>query len=103
MLALKEKCLHPDSGQPYIKSASGGKDNSPEGKQVLLFQVLQTRRKNVADPQKNGITHAFVMLFTSLPDRDYYLFQDPVHQEFAESLGDLVENVQVVDYTSSAL
>ena len=36
MVGLKDSCLHPTSKQPYIKSASGGTDNSPEGLQVLL-------------------------------------------------------------------
>lgn len=31
MLALKDRCLHPETGKPYIKSFTGGKDNSPEG------------------------------------------------------------------------
>jgi hypothetical protein len=31
MLALSEKCIHPTSQKPYIKSFSGGKNNSPEG------------------------------------------------------------------------
>lgn len=34
MLALKEKCVHPETKKPYIKSSIGGKDNSPEGIQV---------------------------------------------------------------------
>ena len=34
MLALKDNCIHPTSKKPYIKSASGGTDNSPEGLQV---------------------------------------------------------------------
>ena len=34
MLALKDSCIHPTSKKPYIKSASGGTDNSPEGLQV---------------------------------------------------------------------
>ena len=34
MLALSEKCLHPTSQKPYIKSFSGGKNNSPEGHAV---------------------------------------------------------------------
>ena len=34
MLALKDGCIHPTSKKPYIKSASGGTDNSPEGLQV---------------------------------------------------------------------
>lgn len=39
MLALKDNCVHPTSQQPYIKSASGGKDNSPEGIQVSFFDI----------------------------------------------------------------
>ena len=34
MLGLKEQCLHPTSQKPYIKSFSGGKNNSPEGHSV---------------------------------------------------------------------
>lgn len=39
MLTLKDNCVHPTSQQPYIKSASGGKDNSPEGIQVSFFDI----------------------------------------------------------------
>jgi hypothetical protein len=31
MLALKDKCLHPTTNTPYVKTAMGGKENSPEG------------------------------------------------------------------------
>lgn len=34
LVALKDNCIHPTSNNPYIKSASGGTDNSPEGFQV---------------------------------------------------------------------
>lgn len=34
MLALKDNCIHPETKKPYIKTGQGGKDNSPEGKQV---------------------------------------------------------------------
>lgn len=37
MLALEHDCVHPETGKPYIKSSSGGKDNSPEGLQVELL------------------------------------------------------------------
>ncbi|BCS27734.1 Dabb family protein [Aspergillus puulaauensis] len=80
MLGLREQCLHPSTTKPYILSVSGGKDNSPEGKQ-------------------GGITHAFIMKFKSAADREYYLTSDPIHQEFAESLIRLVEKAQVVDFT----
>lgn len=41
MFALKDTCLHPKTGKPYIVSASGGRDNSVQGLQVLLapFQI----------------------------------------------------------------
>ena len=35
MLALKDKCIHPTSKQPYVKSYGGGRDTSPEGLQVV--------------------------------------------------------------------
>lgn len=35
MLALKENCIHPTSKRPYILDSSGGRDNSPEGHQVV--------------------------------------------------------------------
>ena len=34
MLGLKDQCIHPTSQKPYIKSFSGGKNNSPEGHSV---------------------------------------------------------------------
>ncbi|KAI6572581.1 hypothetical protein MCOR04_007600 [Pyricularia oryzae] len=37
MVALKDNCLHPASQMPYIKSMSGGKDNSPENLQICFF------------------------------------------------------------------
>ncbi|KAJ5178265.1 Dimeric alpha-beta barrel [Penicillium coprophilum] len=84
MLALKDNCVHPTSQKPYIKSASGGKDNSPEGIQ-------------------RGITHAFVMEFTSAADRDYYVKSDPTHLGFVKSLDGLIEKAQVIDFSDKIL
>ncbi|KAK0726248.1 stress responsive A/B barrel domain-containing protein [Apiosordaria backusii] len=78
-LALKDSCLHPTNNAPYIKSIKGGKDNSPEGLQ-------------------NGITHGFVVEFSSVEDRDYYVSTDPSHQAFVQSIGNLVEKAIVVDF-----
>ncbi|KJK67721.1 Stress responsive A/B Barrel Domain [Aspergillus parasiticus SU-1] len=80
MLALKDNCLHPSSQKPYIRTSSGGIDNSPEGIQ-------------------HGITHAFVVEFASAADRDYYVKEDPIHQEFVKSLGGVIEKVQAIDFT----
>ncbi|KAB8216994.1 hypothetical protein BDV33DRAFT_206775 [Aspergillus novoparasiticus] len=80
MLGLKDNCLHPSSQKPYIRTSSGGIDDSPEGIQ-------------------HGITHAFVVEFASAADRDYYVKEDPVHQEFVKSLDGVVEKVQAIDFT----
>ncbi|KAJ5952627.1 Dimeric alpha-beta barrel [Penicillium vulpinum] len=84
MIALKDNCVHPTSQSPYIKSASGGKDNSPEGIQ-------------------NGITHAFVVEFTSAADRDYYVQSDPAHLAFVKFLDGLIEKAQVIDFSDGVL
>ncbi|KAF4450969.1 stress responsive a b barrel domain containing [Fusarium albosuccineum] len=80
-LALKDNCIHPSSNTPYITSLKGGRDNSPEGLQ-------------------NGITHGFVVEFSSADDRDYYVKTDPAHKAFSKSIRDLVEKVIVVDFTN---
>ncbi|EPE02507.1 stress responsive a b barrel domain protein [Ophiostoma piceae UAMH 11346] len=78
-LSLKDTCIHPTANKPYILSLAGGKDNSPEGIQ-------------------HGLTHGFVVTFSSVEDRDYYVSRDPVHQAFAKNVGDIVEQVTVVDF-----
>ncbi|KAJ2975102.1 hypothetical protein NUW58_g8449 [Xylaria curta] len=80
MLALGEKCLHPTTNAPYVKTLGGGKDNSPEGLQ-------------------NGITHCFISKFESEEDRKYYIETDPAHREFATMIKDKLDELQVVDFT----
>ncbi|KAJ9194439.1 hypothetical protein DTO164E3_7324 [Paecilomyces variotii] len=80
MLSLKDQCIHPTTNKPYIKSSAGGKQTSPEGK-------------------SGGFTHIFVEEFETEEDRDYYTLKDPAHLAFANSLGAVVEKVQVVDFT----
>lgn len=37
MLALKDACIHPTTKKPYIQTSVGGRDNSPEGHQVVVL------------------------------------------------------------------
>ncbi|KAL2215387.1 stress responsive A/B barrel domain protein [Thermoascus aurantiacus ATCC 26904] len=83
-LSLKDQCVHPETKKPYLRSVVGGRDNSPEG-------------------LSNGITHAFVIEFESEEDRKYYLEQDPAHLAFVQSIGAVVERIQVVDFTPGVL
>ncbi|KAK7057508.1 stress responsive A/B barrel domain-containing protein [Favolaschia claudopus] len=80
LLALKDSCVHPESKKPYIKSVTGGKDNSPEGLQ-------------------KGIEYAFVVEFESTADRDYYVASDPAHQAFVQMISTKIEIAQAVDYS----
>ncbi|RAH81591.1 hypothetical protein BO86DRAFT_313527 [Aspergillus japonicus CBS 114.51] len=84
MLSLKDRCLHSSTGKPYIQSASGEKDNSPEGAQ-------------------GSITHAFIFEFATDADRDFYVNRGHVHQEFVRSLDGLIERALVVDFTPGVL
>ena len=47
----------------------------------------------------NGITHAFVVEFGNEADREYYCHRDPSHLAFVKGVVELVEKVQVVDFT----
>lgn len=80
MLALKTKCVRPDTGKSYIKSLEGGKNNSPEGRAF-------------------GLTHGFVVVFENEEDRQYYVDKDPAHLEYVQSLAGVATDVRVLDYT----
>lgn len=61
-----------------IKSFEWGINSSPEG-------------------LNQGLTHCFILTFTSDKDRDAYLVH-PAHKEFGKSLKTDVEKVTVVDF-----
>ncbi|RYP73233.1 hypothetical protein DL769_004253 [Monosporascus sp. CRB-8-3] len=80
MLRLKNSCIHPASQKPYIRSLTGGPNNSPEGLQA-------------------GIQYGFVVEFESPEYRDYYVAEDKAHQAFKHSVSGILEKVIVVDYS----
>ncbi|KAK4163977.1 stress responsive A/B barrel domain-containing protein [Cladorrhinum sp. PSN259] len=80
-LALKDSCISPNSQHAYIRSITGGKDNSLEN-------------------QQHGFTHGFVVQFENTDDRNYYVEQDPAHKSFKKLIEPIVEKVTVIDYTN---
>ncbi|KAL8281135.1 hypothetical protein RQP46_006493 [Phenoliferia psychrophenolica] len=76
-LALLDTCSL--AGKPYILSATGGKNNSPEG-------------------ASRGLEHSFVLTFATLEDRDYYLDKDPAHQIFKAEVGPKLAGACVMDF-----
>ncbi|KAL1863662.1 hypothetical protein Plec18170_000500 [Paecilomyces lecythidis] len=83
-LALKHKCVKPDTGRPYMKSMKAGKNRSWE------------------DFSK-GMTHGFVLEFENQDDLDYYLTEDPVHLKFSRDAAPLIEDSVVVDIQDGIL
>ncbi|KAI0023980.1 stress responsive A/B barrel domain protein [Xylariomycetidae sp. FL0641] len=80
MLSLGTKCTHPTTNAAYVTVLGGGIDNSPEGLQ-------------------GGVSHPFIFQFDNEEDRRYYIEKDPAHIEFVASIQDIVDRVQVVDFT----
>ena len=63
---------------PQIRDFEWGTNNSPEG-------------------LNKGLTHCFLLTFNSEQDREIYL-PHPDHKAFGALLGDILEDVTVVDY-----
>lgn len=87
-LKLKYLCVNPKTNQTYIESLDGGYANSHEG----------------AD---QNMTQGFVVTFSSVADRDYYVGRpytfpyDPHHDAFKQFVGPLLDTkgVFVFDFT----
>jgi hypothetical protein len=77
-LALKDLCVNPNTGQPYILSLVAGTANSPEGFDEKL-------------------TQGYIVTFSSISDRNYYVGQpfftpfDPQHDAFKKFLIPLLD------------
>ncbi|CAI6338187.1 unnamed protein product [Periconia digitata] len=82
MLSLKKSCIHHTTHRSYIKSITGGKDNSKEKLQ-------------------SNLSHAFILTFASNEDRDFYVNDDPVHKAFKDAAGPYLEKAVVVDFQES--
>ncbi|KAK9414718.1 putative Stress responsive A/B barrel domain-containing protein [Seiridium unicorne] len=80
MLALKTNCKHPETKDEYVKAIVGGVNNSPEN-------------------ATNGFTHAFIGRFDNEEDRAYYIEKDSAHLSFVESIKDILDKHQVIDFT----
>ncbi|KAJ4297522.1 hypothetical protein N0V90_005414 [Kalmusia sp. IMI 367209] len=96
LVLLEEKCIHPTSKKPYIKSFKAGANNSPEGLAVFTPCLYRDHPRLILT--QDPCTHGFVVEFESAEDRDYYAANDPAHDEFKKFAGELLANVKVLDF-----
>lgn len=82
--ALQQRCLHPVTGKPYMRSMKMGKNRSWE-------------------PFHKDMTHGFVLEFESQADLDYYLTKDPVHLDFSAKAKPLIQDSVVIDIIDGVL
>ena len=82
--ALENQCLHHETGKPYMVSMRMGKNRSWE-------------------TYSKGMTHAFILEFSSQADLDYFLTRDPIQLEFARKTRPLVEDTTVIDIKDGEL
>jgi hypothetical protein len=81
---LPGRCLHPATGQPYVRLVCIGKDISWE-------------------PFDKGMTHGFVLQFASEADLNYYLTEDATHLAFSKKAHDLIEDQVGIDIRDGSM
>lgn len=65
--------------------------------QIKTIKKFEWGENNSPEKLNNGLTHCFLLTFSSEKDRDDYLFH-PAHTAFTKLLPGLLEKVTVVDY-----
>lgn len=71
MVGLAEKCVHPQSNKNYMKSHGGGRDNSPEGQQVVVANRSLMHARFADESHQGGFSHGFICEFENEEDRKY--------------------------------
>lgn len=66
-------------------------------KKIPLIRQFEWGTNNSPENLNQGLTHCFLVTFTSEKDRDAYLIH-PDHKAFVEILGPHLDKVTVVDY-----
>ena len=65
--------------------------------QIRQIKAFEWRLNNSPENLNEGLTHAFLLTFSSEKDRDDYLVH-PDHKKFGGTVGPHIEKVVVVDY-----
>lgn len=85
--------------QDPIRQVSNWRQAEQSRRQNCKCPILPLYETGLISVFKGGMTHIFVVEFANEEDRTYYLEKDPVHLGFVKSIGGVVKNAQVVDFT----
>lgn len=66
-------------------------------KQLKIIKKYEWGVNNSPEKLNQGLTHCFVLTFSSEKDRDAYLVH-PIHQAFTKLLPNILDKVTVLDY-----
>ena len=66
-------------------------------KQLKIIKKYEWGVNNSPEKLNPGLTHCFVLTFSSEKDRDAYLVH-PIHQAFTKLLPNILDKVTVLDY-----
>ncbi len=65
--------------------------------QISLIKQFEWGTNNSPENLNQGLTHCFLLTFSSAQDRDAYLVH-PAHKAFTDLLGPVLDKVTVLDY-----
>lgn len=68
---------------------------------ISQIKGFQWGTNNSPEDHAHGLTHAFILTFDSVKDRDAYL-PHPAHKEFGTLVGPWLADLTVVDFTNQA-
>ncbi|MCB0688420.1 MAG: Dabb family protein [Saprospiraceae bacterium] len=84
-----------DASQANIDMVCQAFENLP--KEISQIKGFEWGENNSPEGLNQGLTHAFLLNFSSEADRDAYLIH-PAHKAFGKKLGPFLDKVTVVDY-----
>ena len=68
---------------------------------ISQIKGFQWGTNNSPETHAHGLTHAFILTFDSVKDRDAYL-PHPAHKEFGTVVGPWIDQLTVVDFANQA-
>ncbi|GFZ47989.1 hypothetical protein JCM24511_05736 [Saitozyma sp. JCM 24511] len=98
--ALKDACVRPADGKPYISAIRGGRQSSKEGKDqgMDVVFILEFDVDSFAWSRSAGVfKRAYVLTKQNDEDLQYYLWKDPAHDAFKNNIK--IDGVVVLDFT----